>query len=82
MHTGMLWFDNSTATLAAKVKRAAEYYEKKYGCKPDLCLVNPSALKEEKLEGLTVVVRPYRPVLPGHIWIGLNYGPVKESETS
>lgn len=74
MHTGMLWWDNSQTALATKIKKAADYYMKKYGRKPDLCLVHPSMLKADlelnELEGLTV--RPYRPVVPGHLWIGVE----------
>lgn len=74
MHTGMLWFDNSPSTLITKIQRAVEYYQKKYGRTPDLCLVHPSLLEKDQgtitIDKLTV--RPYRPVLPGHIWIGIE----------
>ena len=80
MHTGMLWFDNSQTTLSVKIQKATDYYHKKYGRSPDLCLVHPSMLTDTKIEkekpamsatdGITV--RPYRPVLPGHLWIGVE----------
>lgn len=73
MHTGMLWFDNSTATLQLKVEKAAEYYFKKYGRKANLVLVHPAMLENKpapEIKGLTI--RPYRPVLNGHIWIGIE----------
>ena len=75
MHTGMLWFDNDPAVnLAAKVQKAAAYYRRKYGRPPDLCLVNPGMMdgkgKSIAIVGLTV--RPYRSVLPGHLWIGFE----------
>ena len=67
----MLWFDNSKSTLEAKIAKAAEYYTKKYGIKPNTCLVHPSMMdKDARVEG--VEVRPYRPVLPGHIWVGIE----------
>ena len=83
MHTGMLWFDNSQATLNIKIQKAVDYYHKKYGRIPDLCLVHPSMLEKDQSEietatlgaGASVnklTVRPYRPVLPGHIWIGIE----------
>lgn len=91
MNTGMLWFDNDPKTaLAVKIERAVEYYQKKYGRKPNLCLIHPNALESSALEGGTgerpssgmakasaknasgVTVRPYRPVLPGHLWIGVE----------
>jgi hypothetical protein len=74
MHTGMLWFDNSQTTLNTKIQKAMDYYHKKYGKKPDLCLVHPSMLEtnQKQLEVNMLTVRSYRPVLPGHIWIGIE----------
>ena len=72
MHTGMLWFDDSKATLKIKIQKATEYYRKKYGRMPDLCLVHPSMLNDAKVEDEKITIRPYRPVLPGHIWIGVE----------
>jgi len=72
MHTGMLWFDDSQTTLTLKIQKAMEYYHKKYGRVPDLCLVHPNMLKDTKLAEDGITVRPYRPVLPGHIWIGVE----------
>lgn len=77
MNVGMLWFDNDKIPLVAKVERAAEYYQRKYGLTPDLCLVHPSMLQEtptEVVEGRfgRVTVRPYRAILPGHLWIGVE----------
>lgn len=72
MHTGMLWFDNSQIALDVKIQKAMDYYRKKYGRIPDLCLVHPSMLQDTKLEDRKITIRPYRPVLPGHIWIGVE----------
>jgi hypothetical protein len=81
MHTGMLWFDNSQTALNIKIQKAVDYYHKKYGRAPDLCLVHPSMLdahaaqssgSQRQLEVNKLTVRPYRPVLPGHIWIGIE----------
>ena len=77
MHTGMLWFDNSQTALNIKIQKAVDYYHKKYGRTPDLCLVHPSMLDTQEknqrtLEINKLTVRPYRPVLPGHIWIGIE----------
>ena len=72
MHTGMLWFDDSQTALKTKIQKATEYYRKKYGSMPDLCLVHPSMLKDTKVDDEKITVRPYRPVLPGHIWIGVE----------
>lgn len=74
MYTGMLLFDDSKTSLQKKIEKAMNYYEKKYGCKPDLCLVHPSMMNGA-IDGSTfssdgLTIRTYRPVLPGHIWIG------------
>lgn len=88
MNIGMLWFDNDPkCELPGKIERAATYYQKKYGRRPDLCFVHPCMLSvyrsEEKKNGdqpklkLTtgnVEVRTTRSVLPNHLWIGINAG--------
>jgi len=80
MHVGMLWFDNSpNIDLKAKIEKAVEYYRQKYHREPNLCLIHPSMMGTEKrdlnklfddIKGMTV--RPYQPVLPGHLWIGIE----------
>ena len=73
MNAGMLWFDNDPKTaLTAKIERAVDYYRHKYGRDPNLCLIHPSMMDKEHLDTGKVVVRPYRPVLPGHLWIGIE----------
>ena len=72
MHTGMLWFDDSKTTLKTKIEKAIEYYRKKYGRSPDLCLVHPNMLQGVDTSDLKITVRPYRPVLEGHVWIGIE----------
>lgn len=73
MHTGMLWFDNnSTTALTFKIEKALDYFRKKYGREPNLILINLSMLNEEKPEIGKITVRPYRPVLPDHLWIGIE----------
>lgn len=77
MHTGMLWVDTSSTALTVKIQKAVDYYVKKYGRQPDLCLVHPSMLEanQRQLEVEKITVRPYRPVLPGHMWIGIEEKP-------
>lgn len=75
LELGMLWFDNSQVSLDKKISKAVEYYQKKYGRSPDLCLVHPGSLTEQNkplVKLLSITVRPYRPVLPGHLWIGIE----------
>lgn len=74
MNTGMLWFDNDPRTaLSDKVQKAADYYRRKYGRVPDLCLVHPSMLTaqaDRQSANGKVDVRCHRAILPGHLWIG------------
>jgi hypothetical protein len=75
MHVGMLWFDNAPdMALKTKIMKAVEYYRRKYHREPNLCLIHPSMMGGKpalsEVEGMTV--RPYRPVLPGHLWIGIE----------
>ena len=71
MNLGMMWFDNDPKiALAAKINRAAEYYQKKYGKAPNLCLVNPKSMTEVLTKSGNISVRTMDMVLPGHLWIG------------
>ena len=75
MHTGMLWFDNDPkTTLSVKIQKAMDYYNKKFGHIPDICLVNPSMLdtSQKQFEIGKLTIRPYKPVMPGHLWIGVE----------
>jgi len=73
MNVGMLWFDNDPKTaLTVKVARAVDYYRHKYGREPNVCLIHPSMMEKENPGAEKVTVRPYRPVLPGHLWIGVE----------
>lgn len=78
MNTGMLWFDNSDRTLVEKVKNVAQHFQKKYGRTPNLCLVHPSSMSTDDVVpfyGTEIHIRPYRSVLPGHLWIGIDEEP-------
>ena len=69
----MMWFDNDKKTsLAIKVKTAAAYYHKKYGKNPDLCIVNPKMMPEKSPETGKIIIRPYLPILPDHLWFGID----------
>lgn len=75
MHTGMLWFDNDPrTTLSVKIQKAMDYYNKKFGRIPDICLVHPSMLEsgQKQFELGKLTIRPYQPVNPGHLWIGVE----------
>ena len=73
MQAGMMWFDNDKQTsLATKIQTAAAYYQKKYGKTPDLCMVNPSMIKEDEKKSGKIVIRPYQPIANDHLWIGID----------
>jgi hypothetical protein len=71
MLTGMLWFDNDPkADLTSKITRAATFYSKKYGIKPDICFVHPSMINNDPVTRNGIEVRPNPGVLPNHFWLG------------
>jgi hypothetical protein len=86
MTDGLLWFDDDPRKrLEDKVSRAMVYYERKYGHRPDLCLVHPSTFNQGGMQQGdgndearretwvdSVEVRPGRSVMPDHLWLGLD----------
>ena len=73
MNIGMLWFDNDTKSdLTAKLRRAATYYQDKYGQAPNLCFVHPSMVKAEAPPANGIELRTTRSVLPNHFWLGVS----------
>ena len=71
MSTGILWFDNSTTPLKEKIEKAVTYYQFRYHVSPNLCLVHPSMVIDG-VEVPGIEIKKYRPVLPGHIWLGVE----------
>ena len=73
MHIGMLWFDNTPGVpLKNRIEKAVDYYRKKYHQEPNLCLIHPGMAGAEKTQFGQMTIRPYQPVLPGHLWIGIE----------
>lgn len=72
MMTGMLWWAGKDGSLSAHIQNSKTYYEKKYGRVPNLVMVHPSMMTEKQMDVGTITVRPYRYILPGHIWIGIE----------
>ena len=73
MNIGMLWFDNDPkADLLTKIQRATDYYQHKYGQKPDVCYVHPSMVsdKSPRLTGLEV--QGNKMISPDHFWLGVK----------
>lgn len=72
MKTGMLWLDShTTRSLEEKVRRAAEYYQNKYGEHPNLCHVHGKALDNDKAFG-NIQVRPMPNIALNHFWLGVT----------
>ncbi len=73
MNTGMLWFDNDPKVdFVTKIQRATEYYQHKYGQKPDLCYVHPSMIGEKPTRNPGIEVQGNQMVLPNHFWLGIK----------
>jgi len=69
MKIGMLWFDNSKDDFKTKVVRAMEYYETKYGEKPNALGINRKQPGVEEIPGLKII--PYTgSIWINHFWIG------------
>ncbi len=76
MKVGMLWYDgNRSQGMSLRIRRALDYYHKKYGAEPNLCVLHPSMLAPEEEEmvqskaGISLKVNPT--VLPDHFWLGV-----------
>ena len=71
MDEGMMWFDNDPKTdLTAKVSEAAAYYQKKYGNRPDTCIVHPTMSSSSvNLNGIEISTN--RVIRPNYLWIGV-----------
>jgi hypothetical protein len=78
MDIGMLWFDdNPGVNIAEKVTRAASYYASKYGCKPNICFVNPGMLAGEmKKRADGIEIKASRTVQKHHFWLGVQQSSV------
>jgi len=73
MDIGMMWFDPDPKTaLDEKVLRAAAYFRAKYGKPPNACRVNPAMMTDAERVAGPVTVRPWRSILPGTLWIGVE----------
>jgi hypothetical protein len=76
MQAGMLWFDNDPQVdLNKKIKKAADYYNKKYGRKPTLCFVNPRMADKAKFRQGRIEVRTNPSIMPNHLWMGTEKPP-------
>jgi hypothetical protein len=72
MREGLLWFDHSERPLNAKIERAAEYYQSKYGRTANTCFANPATLLEGDAQVAGLAIRATNTVLPNHFWLGVE----------
>lgn len=71
MNIGMLWFDNDPKdTPAEKIRKAAVYYEKKYGQKVNACMVHPTMGAPETVDEIKVKVSTS--ILINHLFLGVE----------
>jgi len=70
---GMLWRDSDPKlSLNMKLEKAIDYYEKKYGKKPNLCHVNPGVVVNGNGQLPAIEIRADRSIRPNHFWIGVG----------
>jgi hypothetical protein len=77
MKIGMLWFDNSQASLDDKIRKAVTYYDEKYHKHANACVINPNEVPYRIEDGTIiagVAVRESRAILKGYFWIGVSEG--------
>lgn len=65
----MMW--QSARPLAERVVKAASYYERKYGRKPNMAMAHPRWLSAERLIIHGVQVMGDRYILDSCLWIGV-----------
>lgn len=83
MNEGMLWYDgDKQRTLEDKVRRAAEYYQEKYGKQPNICMINANIDVDGASKALgTIEIVSAKNVLPNHFWVGIAEIEGEERET-
>jgi len=76
MMNGMLWFDNTSLALAAKIKQALAYYGRKYGKSAEVCLISNVDAEGVSLEEISkdcsLQVKASKTVQPNTLWIGFE----------
>ncbi len=72
MKEGLLWYDASDKTLAAKIAEAAQAYQRKFGRRPDTCHVAPETAGDKAVATKAGPIRLVgaATVRPHHFWIG------------
>ena len=77
MKIGMLWFDNDPqAELEKKIKRAVEYYIKKYSDPPTVVFVHPSMIGDPNADYVAgCFIKTDKTVPANHFWVGHEQEP-------
>jgi len=71
MDIGMLWFDNDKfSTVSEKIRRAMNYYQKKYEISATICYINPSMIDSN--ENFPIKVVDDEMILKNHFWLGVE----------
>ncbi|MBN2554932.1 MAG: hypothetical protein JXA97_03245 [Anaerolineales bacterium] len=81
MNVGMLWLDSNTRLdVSTRVQSAAEYYRKKYGRNPTLCVIHPEMVDESTPKHVGAIeIRMNSCVLANHFWLGIEEESHKET---
>ncbi len=66
---GLLWMDDSDATLAKKIAEAAQGYRARFGVAATLCYASPADVPEAVTVG-GIVVEPRPNMLRHHFLVG------------
>ena len=74
MNVGMLWLDSNTRLdVSTRVQSAADYYRKKYGRNPTLCVIHPEMMDESTPKHVGAIeIRKNSCVLANHFWLGVE----------
>jgi len=75
MNIGLMWFNNDPMkTRNTKIDEAADFYQKKYGIRPNLAWVNPVEMPDGAVNTTPggVNVKISRSIIPNNYWIGMS----------
>lgn len=74
MQVGMLWMDaDASVAMEERVRRAARYYQQKYGREANICFAHPQTLGSEYPDQVSgVKLSDSGAVLPQHFWLGVE----------
>lgn len=73
MTTGMLWYDKDpTKKISEKILSAVNYYQQKYGIKPNICFIHPRLRDNNLAPEVNLEIQYNFSISPDHIWIGTH----------